>query len=311
MNAAAELRAHAGRDPDYRQFALTPSTPVLGANVEGLHLASVSDDAADELRRALWRYGVLFLREQHLTPNQLKDAGHLFGAQLEQHTFGNTLAEEGLPEVLVIEQLQSDRAKTTTDIWHHDVTAREHPNLVSVLQATEVPFGADTMWASSAAAFEWLPPALQLLFLSLDIEHDTTYMALRHDFAPADKLADLVKLGENAVHPAVIRHPFNHRLCLFVGNGYTKRVQGYSAEQGEHLIKLAIEQAKIPEIQVRHAWQPGDIAIWDNLGTLHYGVTGDLRNQRRLLHRVAAWSPDIKPQLDRQATLAALMDKTT
>ena len=311
MNAAAELRAHAGRDPDYRQFALTPSTPVLGANVEGLHLASVSDDAADELRRALWRYGVLFLREQHLTPSQLKDAGHLFGAQLEQHTFGKTLAEEGLPEVLVIEQLQSDRAKTTTDIWHHDVTAREHPNLVSVLQATEVPFGADTMWASSAAAFEWLPPALQLLFLSLDIEHDTTYMALRHDFAPADKLADLVKLGENAVHPAVIRHPFNHRLCLFVGNGYTKRVQGYSAEQGEHLIKLAIEQAKIPEIQVRHAWQPGDIAIWDNLGTLHYGVTGDLRNQRRLLHRVAAWSPDIKPQLDRQATLAALMDKTT
>ena len=163
------------------------------------------------------------------------------------------------------------------------------------------------MWTSAAAAFEWLPDALKVLFLSLDVEHDTAYMALRHDFAPADKLADLVALGESAIHPAVIRHPFNDRLCLFVGNGYTKRIHGYSAEQGEHLIKLAIEQAKIPEIQVRFQWQPGDIAIWDNLGTLHYGVTGDLRNQKRLLHRVAAWSPDIRPSLDRQAAIAAVM----
>jgi len=306
MNAITEIRADAVRDEAFQHFHVTPATPVLGAYISGLNLGEVNPEAAEELRAALWRYGVLFLREQHLSPEQLIAAGRLFGPELEEHTFGKTLAEEGHPEVLVIEQMQSGRAKTTTDIWHHDVTAREHPNLVSVLQASEVPFGADTMWTSAAAAFEWLPKALQVLFLSLDVEHDTAYMALRHDFAPADKLADLVALGETAVHPAVIRHPFNNRLCLFVGNGYTKRVQGYTAEQGEHLIKLAIEQAKIPEIQVRLQWQPGDVAIWDNLGTLHYGVTGDLRNQRRLLHRVAAWSPDIRPSLDRDAAIAAI-----
>jgi taurine dioxygenase len=307
MNAPAQIRANSARDDSFDQFDVTPATPVLGAYLSGLNLADVTEAAAEELRAALWRYGVLFLRDQHLTPEQLTAAGYLFGPQLEEHTFGKTMADEGHPEVLVIEQMQSDRAKTTTDIWHHDVTARQNPNLVSVLQASEVPFGADTMWTSAAAAFEWLPHALRVLFLSLDVEHDTAYMALRHDFAPADKLADLVALGESAIHPAVIRHPFNDRLCLFVGNGYTKRIHGYSAEQGEHLIKLAIEQAKIPEIQVRFQWQPGDIAIWDNLGTLHYGVTGDLRNQKRLLHRVAAWSPDIRPSLDRQAAIDAIM----
>jgi len=307
MNAPAQIRANSARDNLFSQFDVTPATPVLGAYLSGLNLAEVTEAAAEELRAALWRYGVLFLRDQHLTPEQLTAAGYLFGPQLEEHTFGKTMADEGHPEVLVIEQMQSDRAKTTTDIWHHDVTARQNPNLVSVLQASEVPFGADTMWTSAAAAFEWLPDALKVLFLSLDVEHDTAYMALRHDFAPADKLADLVALGESAIHPAVIRHPFNDRLCLFVGNGYTKRIHGYSAEQGEHLIKLAIEQAKIPEIQVRFQWQPGDIAIWDNLGTLHYGVTGDLRNQKRLLHRVAAWSPDIRPSLDRQAAIDAVM----
>jgi len=307
MNAPAQIRANSARDDAFSHFDVTPATPVLGAYLSGLNLAEVTEAAAEELRAALWRYGVLFLRDQHLTPEQLTAAGYLFGPQLEEHTFGKTMADEGHPEVLVIEQMQSDRAKTTTDIWHHDVTARQNPNLVSVLQASEVPFGADTMWTSAAAAFDWLPDALKVLFLSLDVEHDTAYMALRHDFAPADKLADLVALGESAIHPAVIRHPFNDRLCLFVGNGYTKRIHGYSAEQGEHLIKLAIEQAKIPEIQVRFQWQPGDIAIWDNLGTLHYGVTGDLRNQKRLLHRVAAWSPDIRPSLDRQAAIDAVM----
>ena len=307
MNAPAQIRANSARDDAFSHFDVTPATPVLGAYLSGLNLADVTESAAEELRAALWRYGVLFLRDQHLTPEQLTAAGYLFGPQLEEHTFGKTMADEGHPEVLVIEQMQSDRAKTTTDIWHHDVTARQNPNLVSVLQASEVPFGADTMWTSAAAAFDWLPDALKVLFLSLDVEHDTAYMALRHDFAPADKLADLVALGESAIHPAVIRHPFNDRLCLFVGNGYTKRIHGYSAEQGEHLIKLAIEQAKIPEIQVRFQWQPGDIAIWDNLGTLHYGVTGDLRNQKRLLHRVAAWSPDIRPSLDRQAAIDAVM----
>ena len=307
MNAPAQIRANSARDDAFSHFDVTPATPVLGAYLSGLNLAEVTEAAAEELRAALWRYGVLFLRDQHLTPEQLTAAGYLFGPQLEEHTFGKTMADEGHPEVLVIEQMQSDRAKTTTDIWHHDVTARQNPNLVSVLQASEVPFGADTMWTSAAAAFEWLPDALKVLFLSLDVEHDTAYMALRHDFAPADKLADLVALGESAIHPAVIRHPFNDRLCLFVGNGYTKRIHGYSAEQGEHLIKLAIEQAKIPEIQVRFQWQPGDIAIWDNLGTLHYGVTGDLRNQKRLLHRVAAWSPDIRPSLDREAAINAVM----
>ena len=139
MNAPAEIRANSAQDESFSHFDVTPATPVLGAYLSGLHLAEISEPAADELRAALWRYGVLFLRDQHLTPRQLTAAGSLFGPKLEEHTFGKTLADEGHPEVLVIEQMESDRAKTTTDIWHHDVTARENPNLVSVLQASEVP----------------------------------------------------------------------------------------------------------------------------------------------------------------------------
>ena len=299
-------RAPEGKDPDYTAFELYPSTPIIGAEIRNMRLSEVSEATAEQLRHALWRYGVLFLRDQFLSHEELISAGRLFGPELEHHTFGKTLKDEGYPEVLVIEQFESDRAKTTTDIWHHDVTGRKNPNLVSVLQATEVPFGADTMWSSASAAFEWFPNALKRLFLELDIEHDAVYMALRHDFGSNEVLSALFDMDESNTHPAVIRHPETGQLCLFVGNGYVKRIKGFSAEQSEQLIKLAIDQIKIPELQVRHSWRPGDIAIWDNLGTVHYGVAGDLRNRKRLLHRVAAWSPEVRPSLDREAALSAM-----
>ncbi|MGI9325188.1 MAG: TauD/TfdA dioxygenase family protein [Pseudomonadales bacterium] len=299
-------------DSRFQHFEVTPVTPVVGATIEGLHLSELTDESAEELRQAVWRYGVVFAREQHLTPEQQKRVARCFAPDLEQHSFGKTLADEGHPEILVIEKLKSDKAKTTTDIWHHDVSARKHPNVVSVLQAKEVPFGADTMWASTTAAFDHLPHELKLLFLGLDIDHDTTFMALRHDFGDASTgVEKLVQLGEVNTHPAVIRHPFNDRLGLFIGNGYVKRVHGYTAEMSELILKIANELPKLPELQVRHRWRPGDVAIWDNFGTVHYGVTGDLGDQKRLLHRVAAWSPDVSPALDRKAAIAELMQAHT
>ena len=146
MTAFEAPRALKGKDTGYTAFDLHPSTPVIGAEIRNLRLSNLSEKTAEQLRHALWRYGVLFLRDQFLSHDELSAAGRLFGPELENHTFGKTLKDEGYPEVLVIEQFESDRAKTTTDIWHHDVTGRKNPNLVSVLQATEVPFGADTMW---------------------------------------------------------------------------------------------------------------------------------------------------------------------
>ena len=306
MNPVNEIPVLPERE--FEHFKVTPVTPVIGGLIEGMHLSELNDASAKELREALWQYGVLFAHEQHLSPEQQKRVGLAFGDQLEKHTFGTTLVEEGHPEILVIEMYQSDKAQTTTDIWHHDVTARKHPNIASVLQASHVPFGADTMWASATAAYERLPYALKLLFLNLDVDHDTVYMALRHDFGDASTAAEkLIQLGESNTHPAVINHPFTGRLSLFVGNGYIKRVHGYTANLSEMILKTANEMPGVPELQVRHQWKPGDVAIWDNYGTVHYGVTANLGDQVRLLHRVAAWSEDIRPSLNREQAIRDLM----
>ncbi|MBL8382854.1 MAG: TauD/TfdA family dioxygenase, partial [Burkholderiales bacterium] len=215
---------------------------------------------------------------------------------------------EGHPEVLVIQKKPGIGQRTSTDAWHHDVTARMHPNVAAVLQADQVPFGADTMWASASAAYDRLPFAVKLMFLNLEVEHDLLYFIERHDYTgnPAF-LEKVLKAGERATHPAVINHPVTGKLCLFVGNGYVKRVHGYSTDMSEAILQLANQMPRTPEIQVRHQWRKGDIAIWDNFGTTHYGVSGDVGDQLRRLYRVAAWSPKVRPALDRAAAMRDLL----
>jgi alpha-ketoglutarate-dependent taurine dioxygenase len=40
-----------------------------------------------------------------------------------------------------------------------------------------------------------------------------------------------------------------------------------------------------PEHIVRHRWQPGDVAMWDNRATVHY-ANRDYGDARRVMHRI-------------------------
>ena len=282
---------------EYHSFSVIPRTPVIGGTIEGGDFNHIDDQFADDLRDALWTYGVLFGKGRHLSFDAMKRVAYVFGDQLEKHSFAYTLEDQGHPEVTVIERLPEDGdKKSTTDIWHHDVTARQHPNIMSILQAEACPFGADTMWSSTTEAYRLLPEALKRLFGELQVEHDSLYLALRHDFGGGQITPEkLAMLQESSIHPAVIKHHATGEPCLFVGNGYVKRIKGYTADASELLIKLANQYPVIPELQVRHEWEPGDFAIWDNFATCHYGVSGNIGNELRRLYRVSAWSETVKP----------------
>ena len=70
----------------------------------------------------------------------------------------------------------------------------------------------------------------------------------------------------------------------------------YEVDISEMVIKLANQYPIIPELQVRHEWEPGDFAMWDNFGTCHYGVSGNTGGQHRRLYRVSAWSESVAPE---------------
>ena len=307
-------------DGNFKHFTAVPTTPTIGATIEGLHLSELNDESGEELRQALWQYGVLFAREQHLSPEDHKRVASLFGDELEKHPVGPVgmddiifyaggLSEEH-PEIARITAAASDLENPySTDSWHHDETYREHPTLVNVLQAKDVVHGCDTMWASMSGAYDLLPDELKLLFLGLDLDHDFLFSALRHGYGNPRQI---VEYGEAQTYPAVVQHYASGRLCLFAGEAFAKRVHDYPTDLSEAILKIIFELPKIPELQVRHQWRPGDIAIWDNFATTHYGITrglvrGDIGAQKRELHRVSAFSPSIRPSLDRDKAVSDLL----
>ena len=84
----------------YETINVTPVTPRIGAEVDGLTLAKpLSNHQVEELHQALAEHQVLFFRDQPLDVERHKALGRYFG---ELHIHPNTPGPEGHPEILPI-----------------------------------------------------------------------------------------------------------------------------------------------------------------------------------------------------------------
>ncbi len=55
---------------------------------------------------------------------------------------------------------------------------------------------------------------------------------------------------------------------LFVNPGFVSHIAGVSDAESRYLLDLLYAHITKPEHIVRHRWQPGDVAMWDNRATL-------------------------------------------
>ena len=86
-------------------------------------------------------------------------------------------------------------------------------------------------------------------------------------------------------------HPESGRKALFVNQIFTKRIIELEEQESSDLLGALIEHATRDEFTVRHDWQTGDIAFWDNRSTQHR-VDNDFGNARRRGHRIAMTATD-------------------
>ncbi|GAB2600585.1 taurine dioxygenase [Ramlibacter solisilvae] len=301
---------------NYRHIQVDPVTPTIGAMISGVDLNHVrSEDVYEEIQQALWAHGVVFFRKQPLTPEAHVRLARQFG-EVEKHEFFPHI--KGVPEIQLI--AHEGYESPETDRWHTDVTFRKKPSMVCALRITDIPpNGGDTMWASTAAAFDALGEPMQQLLMGLQAEHDmpfhfrrvNAYEKLAKRQADADKragammntmgsseelnaaLADreckMIKDNPPVLHPAVITHPFNGRRLLFVNSIWTKRLLGVHMDLSEALLHMLAEWVKKPEFMVRFRWEKDSLVLWDNCQTQHYAVF-DYAPHYRAGQRVTAGS---------------------
>ena len=264
-----------------------PIAGALGAEIRGIDLSeSLSDEQFDTVHRAFLDHQVIFFRDQALDPGSHKELGRRFG-DLNIHGYYEALP--GHPEILPVLK-EPEATENIGGVWHSDVTYLPEPALGSILYALEVPpAGGDTMFASQYRAYESLSDGMKEMLEGLRAIHSSDLFTnkARRDAANATRTTKLAEVNETieSSHPVIRTHPETGRKCLFVNRPFTRRIDGWTAEESRPLLDYLYEQAARPEFTCRFRWRQGSIAFWDNRCTQHYALN-DYQCYRRTMHRV-------------------------
>jgi taurine dioxygenase len=264
---------------------LRPLGKHVGVEAIGIDLTQLEGTAFDRLKTALAEHGVLFVRDQQLTPEQHITFARLWGSIDINNYFP---ASGGYPEIAEVRKSETQ----TTNIgggWHTDHSYDQVPAMGSVLLARETPpHGGDTLFSGMSAAFESLSAGLQDTLRGLCAVHSADHI-YSHDgiYAQTDQAADLKghDIRTRAVHPAVIRHPVTGREILYVNPAFTLHFEGWTREESMPLLAYLYGVGMREEFQCRIQWSPGSLAIWDNRSTWHCAMN-DYQGHRRLMHRI-------------------------
>ncbi len=263
---------------------IRPVAGRIGAEISGVALSGKLDaETVAAIRQALLKHKVIFFRDQH----QLTDAEQEGFAKL----LGNLVPHPTVPKIDGTEaalNIISDGTYAANQ-WHTDVTFVDAYPLASILRAVTLPEkGGDTVWANTAEAYNHLPEPLRELADKLWALHTNNYdyAAARPD-ATSERRKHHREVFSSTVyeteHPLVRVHPETGERTLLLGN-FAQKILGFTREDSARLIGIFQDHITRLENTVRWHWAPGDVAIWDNRATQHYGI-GDF-TEKRELHRV-------------------------
>jgi taurine dioxygenase len=286
------MTAQPADGPATSEVIVEPLTGSIGAELHGVDVRRpLADTAIADIRQALLRWRVVFLRDQHVSPGEFVAFGRCFGELTPAHPLQGGLDDDH-PEILVLDSRDyalgiGDRGNGTSynNRWHTDVTFSSNPPLASILAAKEIPpVGGDTLWADLVAAYESLSPPIRQLVDPLVAVHDASRTFDRfQDEAGSANRARLAALAP-VRHPVVRVHPETDERGLFVNSVFTSHIEGLSRRESDAVLRLLYEHIATPEHVVRWRWRAGDIAFWDNRATSHYAAAD--YDGSRLMHRI-------------------------
>jgi taurine dioxygenase len=267
-----------------------PVSMHTGALIEGVDLRQpLEEQTYREIRNALNSHGVIFFRNQDLTPAQQLAFTKRFG-DIDVDPTGGLGHPDGFPMICEVKK-EPDETRNIGGNWHSDHAFDKEPPLGSVLLARELPdYGGDTMFASMYAAYDALSDGLKKTLQGLRAVHAKTNayvgLAKEREVSAAERAQvnkDFAK--REALHPVVPIHPESGKRLLFVNPTYTTRFEGWTEKESQPLLQYLFQHAAKPEFTYRFQWGVGSIAFWDNRSVWHYALN-DYHGERRLMHRI-------------------------
>ena len=268
------------------QIEVVPVSGGVGVEVHNVDIKSGIDAGTfDELRAAFVEHGLIFLRDQDITPDEHIAFAERWG-QININRFFPRL--DGYDQIATVTK-EPDQTTNIGGGWHTDHSYDHVPAMGSILIARETPpVGGDTLFACMYTAYDTLSDGLKQTLEDMKAVHSS-----RHVFGEQSSYRDTMKdrfsnpedATQDAVHPVVITHPESGRKALYVNPGFTLHFDGWTAAESKPLLDYLYAHAVQLEHTTRFQWAPGSIAFWDNRCTWHYALN-DYHGTRREMHRI-------------------------
>ena len=277
---------------------IKPGGEVLGARVEGIDLGRpLSDTEFRQILRALGEHGVLCFPAQELESDAFVRFGRMFG-ELEINV-ANSFHEPGFPEVMVLSNMtENGRPVGLADAgqgWHTDMSYSRDIALANILYAVKVPMRAgqplgDTQFRNMQLAYEELPGDIKRRLAGRTATHDFAkfwdMMRSRPGSARAPLTPEQRARKPPVSQPIFRTHPITGRTILYCNPGYAVRIDGMAEAESAELLAFLFAHQEQEKFFHAHAWSPGDVLMWDNIGTVHNAVADYRPDEPRYMRRV-------------------------
>ena len=258
----------------------------IGVEIQGVDLSKkVPDSLFNEIRDAFVENGLIFFRDQNLTPEEHIRFAEQWGKININRFFAKVDGYDQIAEV----RKEPDQEGNIGGEWHTDHSYDQIPALGSILLAKETPRnGGHTLFASMYKAYESLSNGMKETLEGLNAIHSSRHVfGIDSGYSKSSKgrIRSPELATQDAIHPVIITHPESKKKALYVNSTFTLRFDGWTAEESKPLLNYLYDHAANEENITRFQWSPGSIAFWDNRCTWHNALN-DYHGERRLMHRI-------------------------
>ncbi len=267
---------------------LTPLHPLFGVEVHDVDLREVTQQGSyPQIREAFETHSLLLFRGQQLDDEAHLRFGALFGP-IEDRSMGQNGPQ---PRMDNVSNLRADNTVAPADdlltlnlmgnqLWHTDSTFLPVPALANILAARVLSSsGGETELVSTRAAWRNLPAHLKERMRNAVLTHALAHSRskISAGLARMERITRWKPQSWRALWP----NPRNGQEALYMAS-HAFQVDDLPLAESQALIDEVTDFATRPEAVYTHAWQPGDVLVWDERATLHRGKPWPYHEERTL-----------------------------
>ena len=275
-----------------------PLAAAMGAEIKGVSIPELSDDAFAEVEAALFRHKMIFFRGQKLSHGEHDRFSLRFGPVAED---AYTQGVPGHDNVQPVIKEAADQSRMVFGSgWHTDSPFLPKPPAITSLRSVAVPpFGGDTIWSNTALVYASLSETFRQMIADLRVRFAmrevlrTAHDAVEHGDTPMGRLAaidadeppeHIRRKVEGSVHPMVRTHPVTGEKALYLDGTYAIGIEGMTDEEARPILDFLLDLIVQHEFTCRLRWEPDTVVVWDNRLCVHQAFN-DYQGHRRELYR--------------------------